>query len=206
MISYVLLDIGGVLVSDPWESLLLSPGEGLADRMRLDRGRVRDVGKMLWNRYCTRESTEDEYWSELSEQLNVKLPRYLIDDLEAHLLKPNRYLAEIYSALESFNDRVGLVTDNTSFWFAKECELIGLDKYVNSDLFFLSFRLGLKKNSNSHGLFDVAAARVDASTALVVDDRDHNVVQARRRRFKALTYAMDDDPAVLLNELTSPMC
>ena len=37
-VERVLIDLGGVLTVDPWESLVLTPRTGLADRLHLDRG------------------------------------------------------------------------------------------------------------------------------------------------------------------------
>lgn len=55
-IKCILFDIGGVLTSDIWETLLLTPVSGLADRLGLNRQIVQqaaDVEPLLINNIST---------------------------------------------------------------------------------------------------------------------------------------------------------
>ncbi|MFE2973842.1 hypothetical protein [Streptomyces sp. NPDC059258] len=48
----VFFDIGGVLFCDPWETLLLTRGRGIADRLEVPRAVAKSAGAELWNGYA----------------------------------------------------------------------------------------------------------------------------------------------------------
>lgn len=194
----VLFDLGGVLVCDPWESLLLSPGCGLADRLRLDRDKTEQVGRTLWQRYSLTEHEEEEYWEELSASLSIRIPEALVQELEDELLYKNQQAHQILETAMNEGLRIGITSDNTSFWFPKQARLIDLEKYTDQDIVFLSYRLGLHKDLEQGGLFDVAANAVDPSNTLVVDDRAKNVRRAVKHGFRAHLYSIHENAASLI--------
>lgn len=193
----VLFDLGGVLVCDPWESLLLSPGRGLADQLRLDRNKTEQAGRALWQRYSLAEYEEEEYWEELSVSLSTRIPEALVQELEGELLYKNQQAHQVLETAKSKGFRIGIISDNTSFWFPKQARLIDLGKYADQSIVFLSYRLGLHKDLERGGLFDVAASVIDPSSTLVVDDRAKNVCQAVQHGFRARLYSMYENATSL---------
>lgn len=190
-IGTVLFDLGGVLTPDPWQTLVLTPGRGLADRLGIDRGRAAAAAQRLWNRYVVQaHADEREYWRELGDAIGMSIPDRLVSALDSELLRPNREADALLASLAERHVRVGVVSDNTTFWYEKQARLIGLDRFVDSSLLFLSFRLGVTKG-DVPGLFEIAAASVDPDVALVVDDREECVRRARMLGFEARHYSLE---------------
>jgi FMN phosphatase YigB (HAD superfamily) len=187
----VLFDLGGVLTSDPWESLLLTPGEGIADRLGISRGDAKRVGEEMWEKYSLRPASEHEYWSELSSRLGVDVPPDLPSRLEPSLLVANPAANEVIDEILARGLSVGLVSETTSFWYPKQERLLNLERVVDSALLFLSFRQGTRKDVDEGGLFEIAARHVVPERSLVVDDRAENLGRARRHGFEAWEYSMN---------------
>ncbi|HEX2680243.1 MAG TPA: hypothetical protein VHQ03_03035 [Candidatus Dormibacteraeota bacterium] len=184
----VLLDLGGVLFRDPWEAILLTPERGLADQLGLDREAVARVGRELWPEYSQRPSNEADYWTAFASKLGVSLPEGLIARSEAELLTPNPFAFDILERARRQIGRIGVVSENTSFWYPIQARLLSLEQYVDQELVFLSFELQLNKD----GLLNVATSRVNPALTLVVEDRPHNVEFARRHGFQVFRYESDD--------------
>lgn len=191
----MLFDIGNVLFCDPWEALLLSEGGGLADLHGLDRKRVREVGEALWRRYSVHEMSEDEYWDDVNRALGLDLSPDDVTDLERRVLRPNPVAEQLLTAAAGSGRRLGVASNNTAFWFAKQWEVLGLARYVHPMFVFVSHQHGVEKNALGRGLLDIAAEHVDPSRALLVDDRHENLERAARIGFRTLRYAMDECPA-----------
>lgn len=198
----VLFDVGNVLFPDPWETLLLTPGKGLADRYGLDAGALARTARALWHRFSTVESTADAYWDALARETGVPLTARAVEALEGELLHPHPRAAEFLARAAEGGRAVGVVSNNTSFWYATQSKALDLDRYVEPDLVFLSFRYGVEKGSPGRGLFEIAAEHT-AATALVVEDRPPNVLRARRAGFRTVHYAMDQEDDAQLDELLS---
>ena len=182
-IEVVLLDVGGVLVADYWETVLLGV-DGVADRFGLDRCDVGAAGKKLWEQFCRSERLEEDYWGEFSQVFGVDVDDELIgefDKLVGVCVGAEKLLGEAVSS----DIYVGLISNNTSFWFEKQMLLGGWDDLFDSDLVFLSHREGVTKGDPG-GLFEVAARVVDPVSTLVVDDRLENIGIALRYGFAAL--------------------
>jgi FMN phosphatase YigB (HAD superfamily) len=196
-IETVLLDVGGVLYVDPWQTVLLSSGSGhrgIAERLGLDPAHVATAAETLWPIFAVRESTESEYWSALEDCLGTELPSELLDRVSRQLLRP---LAGARDVLEAISDRkVGVITDNTTFWYARQSEDLRLSHFVSSDIELVSSRLGCQK-SEYPGLFALAAERCDPSRTLVIDDRISNIRKAIsfgfRTHYARHSEAMTDD-------------
>ncbi|MCA1691401.1 MAG: HAD family hydrolase [Acidimicrobiales bacterium] len=200
-IENVLFDLGGVLTSDPWESFLLTPSRGVADRLGLDHRRVEAAGRALWAEYCVRESAEDEYWRDLETRLGVSIPTTLRLEIESTLLIVNPWASEILTTLYNSAFRIGVVSDNTSFWFPMQKDLLSLDKFVGPDATFLSFRCGVRKNASQGGLFAIAASRVDPRKTLIVEDRDHNIGRAKEYGFWTVECTLETELSEFVAQL-----
>ncbi|HEX2087255.1 MAG TPA: hypothetical protein VHF89_16350 [Solirubrobacteraceae bacterium] len=195
----VLLDVGGVLTSDPWQSILLTPRRGLADRLGLDRDVVERHAQRLWSRHSVERTDAATYWAELEEALGRPLPRELVGQLEEDLIEPGPYAERILREVAARSVRIGVISNNTCFWYPRQERLLGLDRYVDPDLVFLSCRVGVAKDSEPRGLFAVAADALEPPTTLVVDDKDKNVTRARACGFRAVRYEMHSPPDDLID-------
>jgi FMN phosphatase YigB (HAD superfamily) len=186
----VLFDLGGVLTSDPWQSLLLTPGAGIADQLGLDRYEVERVGELLWSRYSLDVHPEDDYWRAFAECLSTKIPASVVERAELETLRTNTSASATFEMLDQKRVPWGYVTDNTSFWLPKQIRQLDGRVPVGPDLAYYSFDRGLSKTSTPTGLFELAAASLDPRTTLVVDDREKNIDRASLVGFRTLQYSM----------------
>ncbi|MBQ0851364.1 hypothetical protein J8N05_24675 [Streptomyces sp. BH-SS-21] len=194
--AVILFDLGNVLFSDPWESLLLSPGAGLGDRLGLDRSAVLEAGRHCWSAFSVREADEAEYWSELSRQLGCDIPAQLVKELDEELLVVNPAAGTLLAAASADGARpVGIASNNTSFWYAKQAERLRLDRWIDPGLVFLSSGLGVSKSTPGRGLLEIAAEHVRPSATLFVEDRGANLARARALGFRTVEYAFKPESA-----------
>jgi FMN phosphatase YigB (HAD superfamily) len=190
-IRAVLFDLGGVLTPDPWQALVLTPGSGIADRLGISRGRAAIAAERLWNEYVVRaDANEGDYWREFGDLVGASIPRGLVSSVERELLRPNPEASDVLHSLVDAELRVGVVSDNTTFWYDKQARITGLDRVADPDLLFLSFRFGVTKEAVP-GLLEIAATSVAPNATLVVDDRTDHVDRARELRFHAVRYSPD---------------
>lgn len=189
VVDTVLLDIGGVLTGDPWQELILSPGLGLADRLAIDRDKADAAGKTLWDSYSLSATREADYWLDFSLLVGTDIPESLIVQVESETLHASGSAKRTLAYLNECHVAWGFITDNTSFWFPKQLELLGL-KDRSSDNDFTSFQRGVAKSTTGQGLYEVAALELDPRQTLVVDDRMHNIERAAGAGFFTLFYRM----------------
>lgn len=194
-VQTVLLDLGGVLFYDSWETMLLTPKLGLADQLGMPHEILAQVGRDMWPQYCVGPTVEADYWRDLSVKLGVPLTQTILRKLDM-LLVPNPSAELLLTAAAAAGTRsVGIVSDNTSFWYEKQCEALQLSSHVDDRLVFLSFRYGVQKDALP-GLFDVAASYVDPATTMIVEDRPRTLERASRLGFVTVQYNMSDEDAL----------
>ncbi|MGW1995297.1 HAD family hydrolase [Embleya sp. NPDC001921] len=186
----VLFDIGNVLFCDPWETLLLTAEHGLADRYGLDRGRVAEIGTALWRRYSLTETTEKRYWEDLARALGVRVHADDVAALESALFRPNPHARQLLDSARDSGYRIGIASNNTTFWFAKQWSALGLDRYVDPKFVFVSHHWGVEKSSPGRGLLEIAAETVTPGRSLLIDDRPDNLTRAGQLGFRWCEYSM----------------
>jgi FMN phosphatase YigB (HAD superfamily) len=172
-----------VLTSDPWQSILLTPRDGLVDRMRLDRPAVERAAESLWPKYSLGRHAETEYWAELGDMLGVEFDPSAVARASSTIRVNRRALPLLRGG------GWGIVSDNTPFWYATQLKLLGVDAPAYE---FLSFDFGAAKTGDP-SLFALAAGTVDPADTLVVDDRAHNLAAAAAAGFPVAHYSMDSD-------------
>lgn len=185
----LMLDVGGVLFGDPWETLLLTPGAGLADRLGVDRRTADRAGRALWPRFAYWARPAEEYWAELGGLLGVTVPAGLVAELETLLLRPNPDAAALLRLAAERYERIGLISDNTAFWYPWQAAELRLDDVLDPGLVFLSYLRGVGK-SDRPGLYAAASDRVRPRRTLVIDDRARNLERAGALGFRTAHYAM----------------
>jgi hypothetical protein len=171
-IDWLLLDIGGVLFPDPWQTLILTPDRGLMDR--LNAPGLPAAAERLWPKFSSSPLGEKEYWTELSRQSGVDIPVSMVEEVEHDLLVPLPWASAL---LASPIAHKGIVSDNTAFWFKKQAVQLELDQYTMRPL-LLSFQERLRKKDRPRGLFEIAAELTATGKTLVVDDHVPNVIRA----------------------------
>lgn len=187
----ILFDVGNVLFCDPWETLLLTPGSGLADRRGIDRHIVAKAGRRLWSEFSTAESSEDQYWRDLERELGIRISAEEVRELEKDLLFANPDAALMLGMAKDSGLPLGIASNNTSFWFAKQWKALELERYIEAGLVFVSHRLGVEKNSPGKGLFEIAAEAVPAGESLVIDDQRGNLHRAEQAGFRVEQYSLE---------------
>jgi FMN phosphatase YigB (HAD superfamily) len=182
----VLLDIGGVLADDVWERLLLDERTGLAARRGLDPDVVAAEGRALWAWASRQPVAESDYWSELARRLGIHITDDEVAALEA-TIRGNPEARSLRSGLCEQNRRVGLLSNNTAFWWQKQLHSAGTPDLSASDPRFLSFQHGVTK-SDRPGLLELAATVVVPARTVVVDDREAVLLRAAELGFDPIRY------------------
>lgn len=197
----VLLDLGGVLVPDPWETLLLSD-DGVAQRLGVPRAVAEQAGRDLWPWVATDPSaTAGDWWSALERRLGRRVPSWLVGHCEVAVFTPVLGAVDLLDALHVVDCQLGVVSNNTAFWFPRQQQALNLR--VDPDLMWLSHEHQVEKRD---GLFSLAAAAmstrgIDVADVTVVDDRVANVARAQQVGFTALLHEPLSDLAVLRRRL-----
>ena len=190
-VERVLIDLGGVLTVDPWESLVLTPRTGLADRLHLDRAFVAQVGFDLWQVHSRTVTSEELYWQQFSDRVGADIPPALLAEVERELLVVTPDALRMVACLRAGGRPWGLITNNTAFWYPKQLALLGMSG-TEPEWQFTSFAAGTVKD-DSPGLFEVAADSVDSAQTMIIDDRPANIERARRCGFQATMYRVGDE-------------
>jgi FMN phosphatase YigB (HAD superfamily) len=191
-VDTVLLDVGGVLYVDPWETLLLTPDVGLADRLGIPTGTAETVARSLWVEFAVRAAGESEYWARFGSAAGATVDLDLVAEVSDLLLRPTPEAQRWLAAADGL--RIGVATDNTSFWFARQRDDLGLDAVLSPELTFTSFDVGRRKQDRP-GLLDVAAEVCTPSRTAFVDDREHNRARARALGFRVVEAPAPTEPA-----------
>jgi FMN phosphatase YigB (HAD superfamily) len=186
-VKNVLFDVGNVIASDYWEALWLTRDIGLADQLNISQDVAYSVGVKLWDAYSRSVTRETDYWADFSHAIGKDLPSSLVSDVERAVIKPNPFALCAVRDLIRHGIKVGLISNNTSFWLPKQLSIASIGQYV-SDLRFISYELGVVKCVDVPDLFAVAARHVDASATIIFDDRPANVEIAEKVGFRARRY------------------
>jgi beta-phosphoglucomutase-like phosphatase (HAD superfamily) len=187
----LLLDLGGVLTVDPWESLVLTPRRGIADRLDLDRALVERVGSDLWQIHARSVTSEEMYWQQFAQRVSAYISPALLAEAERELLVTTPDALRMVECLRAGGRPWGLITNNTAFWYPKQLALLGMT-HSEPQWQFTSFAAGTVKD-DTPGLFDLAARTVDPAGTIIIDDRLHNVERARVCGFQATMYRVGDE-------------
>lgn len=188
-IGAVVFDIGGVLVRDVWEHLLLDPEKSVAAVCGLDMKEVADFAPALWRAFelrpCsetdTPEALERQYWERFRSRFPVSLS---IDELIAMTDDFICPVAGMTALLESVAERgipMAICSNNNEFWIRKQMQKAGLHRFFPEERVISSSRVGAVKDSPGFEMFRAvtgALGRLDGGTVFI-DDRFENIVRCR---------------------------
>lgn len=168
-IHTVLFDMGGVLATDVSERILFDRQYGLAPHNWLARRRWARAITNTW-RHAELEpnGTAARFWAEVSERVGRPIALQRAAEAEAHVLQADPSAARLMSRLVAAGIRVGVVSDNTPYWYKAQLAALQLLKPFDPTMQFLSFQQGVSKR---HGLYRRAAEYVSAPHTLVIEDR-----------------------------------
>jgi FMN phosphatase YigB (HAD superfamily) len=191
-IEVILFDIGGVLTSDPWQTLVLTPEVGLAARLGIASEDAARAGDVLWERYSLEPAPEGHYWRDFGGIVGQEIPLDLVQHLEHTIIRVNPGARNALALAAKSAARWGVISDNTAFWYRLQLSLLG-SPTPDSDLTFVSFARGISKKTLGQGLFERAAEATRPSSTLVIDDRNENLERAKSVGFIARRYTLDVD-------------
>lgn len=191
MIKAVIFDLGGVLIRDPWEWMLLRSERNIADMFRLSREDVARIGVELCGKYeCSRWEgsligQERAWWTDFlaalpehPEELTVE---YLIRETDMYIqpIEPERIRMTL-DRLAGKGIPLGICSNNVDFWFAKLWQRLELEKYFPEQSIVLSQVIGATKRSPGHEMFHAVrrSAGCEFRELLFIDDRLENLEAA----------------------------
>src|SRR5262249_16978653 len=144
------------MTPDPWEAIWLTPNIGLADQLNIDPTILPPIGKRLFEKYSVNTASEKDYWAEFGNELNIVISQEVVREIEAHVMTHNPYLHDFLAQMKAQGIHLGIISNNTDFWFAKQLDTTTIAKYFDPDLIFLSHVTGISKQKAHPNLFDTA--------------------------------------------------
>jgi FMN phosphatase YigB (HAD superfamily) len=188
VIKAIIFDIGGVLAEDVWEHLLLDDRVGIADCYHIDKLRARKIGEDLWKAYAFRgvsngenwKSLEKEYWTAFIEKSEICANVADLVQMTDAFIRPVAGMFELLERLQSEKIDLAICSNNTEFWFNRQMERLGLQRFFCPEKIILSCRTGALKSSRRFEMFKavIDKLRVDKKACLFIDDRVENVKRA----------------------------
>ena len=190
----VILDVGGVLAHDIWEPMF----DDLAVRYRRDRRRLHHVGRTMWETFAYVPESPANTWRDMERRywelflLITKLPL----TVDALIRRTDRYVVPvagmrpILEALKARRTRLVVCSNNNEIWWPRQARKLRLSRFFDEEHLVLSSRIGAPKNSPRLEMFRAAvrAAGVPAARCFFVDDRQENIVRARRFGIDAVRF------------------
>jgi HAD superfamily hydrolase (TIGR01509 family) len=201
----VILDVGGVLAHDMWEPMF----RDLARRHGLSNARLQRIGRLLWETFAYVPESAANTWRDMERRywqlfLAITRIRRSVDSL---IRQTDRYVVPVEGMrpiLEALRERRTplVVCYNNEIWWPRQERKLRLARYFRPQSLILSSRIGAPKNSPRLEMFRaaVAAAGVPAGRCFFVDDREENVVRARRFGIDAVRFRGAADFAARLRE------
>jgi HAD superfamily hydrolase (TIGR01509 family) len=185
MIQAIIFDIGGVLAHDVWEHLFLDDDGMHAKYPQLDKAEMFRWGKSIWGRFAYTPETpqtdwralECQYWEAFLEVFHKQLPASASPDefieLSLNFFRPVQGMSALLEKLRAEQVMLGICSDNNEFWYRRQADCAGFDKFIDSDKIILSNRVGKPKRSAQYEMFEAVtrAVGVPKRDCIFVDDR-----------------------------------
>lgn len=184
-LTTVLFDLGGVLASDILDRTLFDRRFGLAP-FGARRVIWKQAAGSLWDEFAVLPHADElAFWQAYSGRVGEDVSLAEARAAEAHILRVNHAASSIMPALREAGVRIGIVSDNTAFWYPRQMAMLKIQDFVDPKLTFLSFERRMKK---LEGLYALAARHVNPAETLVVEDRQLLRDAAARAGFATLGY------------------
>lgn len=215
-LKWLVFDIGGMLCREVMDLF--------AQVMTAEiRSQQRSAGKLiredditqsflaLWRAKYAISSEQDwvegerSFWAELAERLR----RGLGIEIDAaywlgrtpELIVPIPGMRELLGELSTAGVPMAICSNNCSFWARRQRELLGVDQIIDPYFQVYSYEVGSEQSDVGEKLFRSLLQRTTLlpGAHLFVDERNSNIVAARRCGMQSLRLnATDDRRAILL--------
>jgi HAD superfamily hydrolase (TIGR01509 family) len=216
MINAVIFDLGGVLVNDVWEHLLLDKPNGIACRYGIEENMARKIGESLWEQFAYTPETpqngwqnlERKYWEQCIELIWGKKPpaEVAVEKLIAmtnDFIQPVPGMIPILERLQAKGIELAICSNNNEFWLKYQMDKCDLHRFFNPNKMVLSCRVGYPKSSCDFQMFRALENVLNTPKDLCVfiDDRKGNIVQAEKYGYQGILFvdAMEFDAVLRKN-------
>jgi FMN phosphatase YigB (HAD superfamily) len=194
-VKTVLFDLGNVLSHDGHETYLTDREYGLALSLGEPKEVVTQKVNHIFRKYAVMaEASEPDFWAEIASTLGIELSPKSIDTVKEQITSINPEAIKSFELLKEHGIHIGIISNSSPFFYKAQAEPLSLTNYADSDLMFLSHKLGRLK---SEGLFELAAQAVQPATTCIIDDRLKNVEYAQKLGFQAATYSFESGDSLL---------
>ncbi len=181
----LIFDIGGVLSFDIWESTLLDRELGLAFQYNLDPEDVFQTGLETWqevayksvHRELSWQAMEIDYWQRLSHRIGLNLSTNELIDASLSFIKPLPGMKELLLKLVMFEYPMIFCSNNSEFWYHRQCAHLELEQLIPASHHVLSSRVGQSKSDSGQLMFKKCIEILDmpAHQCVFIDDRQCNI-------------------------------
>ncbi|MGB7583003.1 MAG: HAD family phosphatase [Sedimentisphaerales bacterium] len=181
-INAVIFDWGGVLIEDPAPALF----KYCANALGVSEERYVITFDICVNDFQTGAITENQFWMNMTERLNVPMPKAASLWTEAFTAayKPRQEMFSLASRLR----RAGCKTAILSNTEMPVVEIINKKKYDAFDVTILSCLEGTAKPGRK--IYDLALTRlgVPAGQTLFIDDKPENIDGAKQAGLQTILF------------------
>ena len=182
---------------DVWEHLFLDENRGLTAIYDLPKEKLEVVGKELWEKFAYIRATperswqtiEKEYWADFLAKFESEFSGRQIPSIEQLIEFSKKFIKPVNEPdtlllLERLAARkiaLAICSNNNEFWFARQMEVSGFEKFFLPQNIMLSCRIGVSKSHPSGAMFKgiLDMLGLPSEKTLFVDDRQSNVDKAR---------------------------
>jgi HAD superfamily hydrolase (TIGR01509 family) len=190
----VILDVGGVLAHNMWEPMF----DDLAARYALDRERLHEAGRLLWETFAyvpetpanTSRDMERRYWQLFLGMCQVPLSVEALIELTDRYVVPMPGMRPLLEQLHTRRVPLVICSNNNEIWWPRQVKALELERFFAPQNVILSSRVGAPKESPRLEMFRaaVAAAQAPAAACFYVDDREPIVERARAFGLDAMLF------------------
>lgn len=209
MIKGVIFDVGGVLAYDVWEHLLCDPpGQpaSIATTFNVQAGQLEKIGEDLWREFDKVKGDPDrlelQYWQRFIERTSTLPQLHAVEPADLIALTDTFIRAVSYDETSSLlgwlseeRVRLGICSNNNEFWFRRQRQKLGLDRFFEASAIVLSCHHGITKSDPR--LFEISAnaLSLDPTECVFVDDRMGNVSRAVECGMVGILFPTEQFPA-----------
>jgi len=201
----VVIDIGGVIFPDIWETIFLHPEEGIIKYANIEKSLKENKLKYLWDKYAIFapvnndwKKTEIDYWTEIKEILNIDLSVDLLINKSIEVIKPYKNVEDvIIKRIINYNETV-VCSNQSSFWFERQLLVSDVLKVIPRDKMVLSFECGMTKEEKPYEMFNIAEKKCNNKgiNILYIDDREINIEHAKKYGFEANKFLYENEYSI----------